>query len=239
MLLYINAHITQLHFAFPRTDSIRFDSIRFDSQRLKQRAQRVQPPTASSSRPRPRHRHQPKRRSLRLRSLPRPSSSWLPRNAPDRRRHPAHAHRERIIHVSHRPAAVPSSSSVPIEFIQRERLIRARRNFPFVIARRRRRHAKSRRRRRSRGCARRESIRIDVTVRGPSALDDAMPLRRRRRRELFRVVRNSCDLHLRSNAFFARRVASRRARGGRPSTECAAHHRFFGWERLKKRGKTM
>ena len=164
-MLYINAHIhARLHSAFPWSSS----------QRLKQRAQRVQPPTASSSRPRSRHRHQPKRRSLRLRSLPRPSSSLLrSRNAPDRRRHPAHAHRERIIHVSHNTTAVPSSSSVPIEFIERERLIRARRNFPFVIARRRRRHAKSRVRRRSR----RESIRIDVTVRGPSALDDAMRVR--------------------------------------------------------------
>lgn len=205
-MLYINAHIhARLHSAFPWSSS----------QRLKQRAQRVQPPTASSSRPRSRHRHQPKRRSLRLRSLPRPSSSLLrSRNAPDRRRHPAHAHRERIIHVSHNTTAVPSSSSVPIEFIERERLIRARRNFPFVIARRRRRHAKSRVRRRSR----RESIRIDVTVRGPSALDDAMRVRRasraRRRRgfEVFRVVRNSCDLHLCSKVFFVRRARGARRR---------------------------
>lgn len=210
-MLYINAHIhARLHSAFPW----------ISSQRLKQRAQRVQPPTASSSRPRSRHRHQPKRRSLRLRSLPRPSSSLLrSRNAPDRRRHPAHAHRERIIHVSHvTTTAVPSSSPVPIEFIERERLIRARRNFPFVIARRRRRHAKSRVRCRSRGGARRESIRIDVTVRGPSALDDAMRVRRasraRRRRgfEVFRVVRNSCDLHLCSNAFFVRRARGARRR---------------------------
>lgn len=210
-MLYINAHIhARLHSAFPW----------ISSQRLKQRAQRVQPPTASSSRPRSRHRHQPKRRSLRLRSLPRPSSSLLrSRNAPDRRRHPAHAHRERIIHVSHvTTTAVPSSSPVPIEFIERERLIRARRNFPFVIARRRRRHAKSRVRCRSRGGARRESIRIDVTVRGPSALDDAMRVRRasrarpRRGFEVFRVVRNSCDLHLCSNAFFVRRARGARRR---------------------------
>ena len=210
-MLYINAHIhARLHSAFPW----------ISSQRLKQRAQRVQPPTASSSRPRSRHRHQPKRRSLRLRSLPRPSSSLLrSRNAPDRRRHPAHAHRERIIHVSHvTTTAVPSSSPVPIEFIERERLIRARRNFPFVIARRRRRHAKSRVRCRSRGGARRESIRVDVTVRGPSALDDAMRVRRasrarpRRGFEVFRVVRNSCDLHLCSNAFFVRRARGARRR---------------------------
>ena len=207
-MLYINAHIqARLHSAFPWSSS----------QRLKQRAQRVQPPTASSSRPRSRHRHQPKRRSLRLRSLPRPSSSLLrSRNAPDRRRHPAHAHRERIIHVSHNTTAVPSSSPVPIEFIERERLIRARRNFPFVIARRRRRHAKSRVRCRSR----RESIRIDVTVRGPSALDDAMMpgvrrascVRRRRGFEVFRVVRNSCDLHLCSKVFFVRRARGARRR---------------------------
>ena len=162
------------------------------SQRLKQRPQRVRRATASSSRPRPRHRHQPERRSLRLRRLPRrPPSLPTPRRRAPGESHPARAHRERVIVIRVSPAPVATSAPpVPVELIQRERLVDARGDFPFVIARRRRRHAQSRRRRRRRRRRRaRESVRVDATVRGPAALDHAMrtgsraSTRRRRSRE--------------------------------------------------------